>query len=189
MKCYCYLRENIGFLCEWAKIPYNMLSRLFIGCALLAGGGWPGDLLIVDWDDLEKNIASEVNVKRFESQEVQVTTAHGQKTLHVLMDRSLKQEGHVVPRLPCHRQLQEEDDDAGGNSNADDKPRSQAEALLLRRRVDKAWRLRWGAMLSCAPARAVASSLLKRRTAVGSDCATPLSHDVEEDFWHSGVRP
>ena len=100
MKCYCYLRENFGFLCEWAKIPYNMLSRIFIGCALLTGGGWPGDLPIVDWEDLEKNISSEVNVKGFQSQQVQVTTAHGQKTLHVLMDRSLKQEGHVVSRLP-----------------------------------------------------------------------------------------
>ena len=84
--------------------------------------------------------------------------------------------------LRCHRQFQEEDDDAGGNSNADVKARSRAEPLLLRRRVDKAWWLRWSAILSCAAARAVASSLLERRTAVGSDCATPFSHEVEEDF-------
>ena len=32
-------------------------------------------------------------------------------------------------------------------------------------------------MLSCAAARAFASSLLKRRTAMGADGATPLSHE------------
>ena len=40
-----------------------------------ADGHWSGDLLIADWDDLEKNIASEVHVKRTESQDVQVTRA------------------------------------------------------------------------------------------------------------------
>ena len=58
---------------------------------------------------------------------------------------------------------------------------------LLRRRVEQAWRLRWGAMLSCAAARAFASSLMDRRTAVGSDGVTLLSHDVEGDFRHSGL--
>ena len=36
---------------------------------------------------------------------------------------------------------------------------------------------------------AFASSLLERRTAMGSDGATPLSHEVEGDFRHSGLGP
>ena len=43
------------------------------------------------------------------------------------------------------------------------KAKSRAEPFVLRRRVEQAWRLRWGAMLSCAAARAFASSLLERR--------------------------
>ena len=69
------------------------------------------------------------------------------------------------------------------------KAKSRAEPFVLRRRVEQAWRLMWGAMLSCAAARAFASSLLERRTAMGSDGATPLSHEVEGDFRHSGSRP
>ena len=69
------------------------------------------------------------------------------------------------------------------------KAKSRADPFVLRRRVEQAWRLRWGAMLSCAAARAFASSLLERRTAMGSDGATPLSHEVEGDFRHSGLGP
>ena len=67
------------------------------------------------------------------------------------------------------------------------KVKSRAEPFVLRRRVEQVWRLRWGAMLSCAAARAFASSLLERRTARGSDGANPLSHEVEGDFKHSGL--
>ena len=67
------------------------------------------------------------------------------------------------------------------------KAKSRAEPFVLRRRVEQAWRLRWGAMLSCAAARVFASSLLERLTAMGSDGATPLSHEVEGNFRHSGV--
>ena len=38
------------------------------------------------------------------------------------------------------------------------KAKSRAEPFLLRRRIEQAWRLRWGAMLSCAAARAFAHS-------------------------------
>ena len=69
------------------------------------------------------------------------------------------------------------------------KAMSRAEQFLLRKRVEPVWRLRWGAILSCAAARAFASSLLDRRTAMGSDGATPLSHEVEGDFRHSGLGP
>ena len=38
--------------------------------------------------------------------------------------------------------------------------RARSERFLLRKRVEQAWRLRWGSLLSCAAAWAVAMSLL-----------------------------
>ena len=61
------------------------------------GGGWSGDLLIADWDDLMKNIASEVHVKRLKSEEVQLTKFQD-KCVIPCADGSLEQEGHVVSR-------------------------------------------------------------------------------------------
>ena len=40
------------------------------------------------------------------------------------------------------------------------KARARSETSLLRRRVEQAWRIRWGSMLACAAARAFAASLL-----------------------------
>ena len=51
---------------------------------------------------------------------------------------------------------------------------------LLRKRVEQAWRLRWG---SCTVARAEASSLL------GADGLCPTSHEVERDFRHVALDP
>ena len=53
------------------------VDRLFvflsvIGYALHTGGGWTRDMLIADREELEKYVASEVHVKRFKSQDVQV---------------------------------------------------------------------------------------------------------------------
>ena len=44
-----------------------------IGYALHAVGGWTGALFIVGWDDLGKNVVSEVQVKRFKSKETGAT--------------------------------------------------------------------------------------------------------------------
>ena len=43
-----------------------------------------GDLLVADWDDLEKNIVSEVHVKRFKSPEVRAIKVQGQVCSHLL---------------------------------------------------------------------------------------------------------
>ena len=43
----------------------------------------------------------------------------------------------------------------------------------MRKRAEQAWRMRWGAILSCTTARAVASSLLNVQSAVGADGDTP----------------
>ena len=66
----------------------KMLPGFFMVYALHTEGGWIGDLLSADWDELEKNIASGVHVKRFNHRQVQIDTC-------------IKQEGHVVLR-PHH---------------------------------------------------------------------------------------
>ena len=108
-------------------IGNTMSSGIFMGHVLRAGGGRSGDLLIADLVDLEKNIASEADVKRIKYPEVQVTTVHG-KDIFPCDDESLKQQGHDVSRPLRHRQLHREDAGAGGNSHAADQrplPRRQ----------------------------------------------------------------
>ena len=60
---------------------------------------------------------------------------------------------------------------------------------LLRKRVEQAWRLRWGSLFSCTVARAVASSLLELPGAWGADGACPASHEVERENRHAGLDP
>ena len=51
--------------------------------------------------------------------------------------------------------------------------RARAEGWLLRRRAEMAWRLRWGSLLACSVARAVATSLLELPQASLADGETP----------------
>ena len=67
------------------------------------------------------------------------------------------------------------------------KARARSETPLLRRRVEQAWRIRWGSMLACAAARAFAASLLDQRAPVGSDGNTPASHEVVADYRYAGL--
>ena len=59
----------------------------------------------------------------------------------------------------------------------------------MRRRVEQAWRMRWGAILACATARAVATSLFSLSTAHGADGDTPPTYDVEVDHRYVGLVP
>ena len=63
----------------------------------------------------------------------------------------------------------------------------RGENPLLRKRVQQAWRLRWGALLSCTTACAVASSMLELPGARGADGDTPAQHGVEQDFRLAGL--
>ena len=67
------------------------------------------------------------------------------------------------------------------------KARAQSETLLVRRRDEQAWRIRWGSVLACAAARAFAASLLEQRVSVGSDGNTPASHEVVADHRYGGL--
>ena len=62
------------------------------------------------------------------------------------------------------------------------------EPWLLRRRAEQAWRMRWGSLIACAVARAVALSLPELPRAIGADGDTPAAYDVERDFIHVGWR-
>ena len=62
------------------------------------------------------------------------------------------------------------------------KARARQETPLMRKRAEQAWRMRWGAILSCTTARAVASFLLNVQSAVGADGDTPPTHEVERDI-------
>ena len=64
--------------------------------------------------------------------------------------------------------------------------RARGEQPILLRRAEQAWRIRWGSMVSCVVARAVASSLLGLPRALGADGDTPLLHDVERDLLAAG---
>ena len=65
--------------------------------------------------------------------------------------------------------------------------KARSEASLMRRRVEQAWRLRWGSLFSCTVARAVATSLLELPGARGADGDCPPSCEVERDFRHAGL--
>ena len=65
--------------------------------------------------------------------------------------------------------------------------KARSETSLMRRRVEQAWRLRWGSLFSCTVARAVATSLLELPGARGADGDCPPSCEVERDFRHAGL--
>ena len=52
----------------------KMLSGIFLGYAQHAGGGWTGDLIISDWEQIENATTnSDIHTKRFKAEEVVVT--------------------------------------------------------------------------------------------------------------------
>ena len=67
------------------------------------------------------------------------------------------------------------------------KAKARGETHLMRQRTEQAWRLRWGSLLSCVAARAVATSLLELPGARGADGETPAAADVEEDSRNAGL--
>ena len=79
----------------------------------------------------------------------------------------------VGPRRPAH------------SCDSLQKPK-RVQPSVMRRRVEQAWRLRWGALLACASARAFAASLLDLRPC-GADGAIPHAHEVVHDFRYSGL--
>ena len=46
---------------------------MFLGCALIAGGIWKGDIMIADIEELEKMDASEIYPRRINAKEVSIS--------------------------------------------------------------------------------------------------------------------
>ena len=68
--------------------------------------------------------------------------------------------------------------------------KAPSEALILRKRVEQVWRMRWAATLACSAVRAFAASIFDFRVGRGADGDVPRSHDVANDFRHVCVgRP
>ena len=68
------------------------------------------------------------------------------------------------------------------------KAKARSEPPILKKRAEQAWRLRWGAILGCAAARAFAASLLELRSGGGADGDVPSTHEVVNDHRHAGLE-
>ena len=68
------------------------------------------------------------------------------------------------------------------------KAKVRCENHLLRNRVQQAWRLRWGSLLSCTTACAVASSMLELPRTRGADGTTPALHTWSRISASPGLR-
>ena len=84
------------------QVGPKMLPGIFIGNALNSGGGWTGDVLIADWQDIENQFKSkEVGIKKLQ-EAFTFPCAEG----------SLRQEGHAQRQTFRHQRV--ESLDAGG---------------------------------------------------------------------------
>ena len=67
------------------------------------------------------------------------------------------------------------------------KARARQETALMGRLAEQARQMRWGAILACATAKAVATSLFSLSTSHGADGNTPPTHEVEGDHRYAGL--
>ena len=70
-----YLPSNPGDLARLDKYGDKTLSGLFIGYKQRAGGSWSGDVLVIDWEEIDTaDSAREVHVKTVAAKEIITTT-------------------------------------------------------------------------------------------------------------------
>ena len=67
------------------------------------------------------------------------------------------------------------------------KAKARSEPPIRNKRAEQACRMRCCAILSCAAARAFAASLLELKQGGGVDGDVPSTHDVVNDFRHTGL--
>ena len=65
--------------------------------------------------------------------------------------------------------------------------KARSETPVMRRRVEQAWRMRWGSMLACTAARAFATSLLNLRLGGGADGEVPTTQEVVNEARFAGL--
>ena len=85
------------------KLGKKMMRGIFLGYVQQHGGGWSGDLYVVDWDDMQNADSFhevEEKIKRFKAQEVEIIKIQGNFSFP-LAQGNLSQplsEKRVVPR-------------------------------------------------------------------------------------------
>ena len=67
------------------------------------------------------------------------------------------------------------------------KAKARSEPHILRKSAEQAWRMRWGALLGCAAARAFAASWLELKHGGGADEDVPGTNEVVNDCRHDGL--
>ena len=56
----------------------KLLSGIFLGYEQQEGGGWSGDLLVLDWEEIEQaEHFSDIHIKRFKASEVETSKLSG----------------------------------------------------------------------------------------------------------------
>ena len=81
----------------------TVLSGVFPGYDQQEGGGWSGDLCILDWDEIENaQHFSDMHIKRFKSSEV-LAAMEGDKFRFPLAEGILRRPGTDRHKEPCLR--------------------------------------------------------------------------------------
>ena len=81
--------EDLSRLHQFGK---KVLSCIFLGYALHAGGIWKGDILVADVEELEQMYASEIYTKRLNAKEV-LTPLSSEKFIFPIADGTVKLSG------------------------------------------------------------------------------------------------
>ena len=88
-----------------ARLPQSgskVLSGIFLGYEEQEGGGWSGDLLILDWEEIENaEHISDIHIKRFKAAEIDVVEI-GTDFRLPLAEGIIRQPGsdrHKAPRV------------------------------------------------------------------------------------------
>ena len=101
------------------KFGDKTLSGVFIGYAQQAGGGWSGDLIIADWEEIENaDTASEIYPKRFKAAEITVIK-QGEQFCFPLAEGNLRQPGDLLPHKQRRRKQHRKEDVAETKAEED----------------------------------------------------------------------
>ena len=81
----------------------KVLSGIFLGYDQQEGGGWSGDLMVLDWEEIENaSHFSDIHIKRFKSSEVNVHKV-GENFRFPLAEGVLRQPGSERNKAPRQR--------------------------------------------------------------------------------------
>ena len=101
----------------------KLLSGIFLGYEQQEGGGWSGDLLVLDWEEIEQaEHFSDIHIKRFKASEVETSKLSG-KFRFPLAEGLIRQPGserHLTPRKRRSSSKSSPKPEGEGSSSEDD---------------------------------------------------------------------